>query len=111
MSKANVWELARAVTYLDLPVICFGLKTDAFGQPFEGSAYLFALSQDIEEVTTRAICQLSDKPKKATMIIRKIDGVPVFEGEQVAIDNSARIEYLPVCLQEYIKLKDKTLKK
>ena len=106
LSKANVWELARAVTYLDLPVICFGLKTDAFGEPWEGSAYLFALAQDIEEVTTRAICHLSDRPKKATMILRKVNGVAIFKGEQVAIDNSAHIEYLPVCLQEYIKLKD-----
>ncbi len=110
LSKDNVWELARAVTYLDLPVICFGLKTDAFGEPWVGSSYLFALAQDIEEVTTRAICHLSDKPKKATMILRKVDGVPIFEGEQVAIDNSAHIEYLPVCLQEYIKLKDEVLK-
>ena len=106
LSKENVWELARAVTYLDLPVICFGLKTDAFGEPWEGSSYLFALAQDIEEVTTRAICHLSAKPRKATMILRKVDGVPIFEGAQVAIDNSANIEYLPVCLQEYIKLKD-----
>ena len=110
LSKSNVWELARIVTYHDIPVICFGLKTDAFGEPFEGSAYLFALAQDIEEVTTRAICHLSDKPKKATMTLRKIDGVPIFEGEQVAIDNSKSIEYLPVCLQEYIKLKDKMKK-
>jgi thymidine kinase len=41
------------------------------------------------------------------MILRKVDGVPIFEGDQVAIDNSAHIEYLPVCLQEYIKTKDK----
>ncbi len=106
LSKANVWELARAVTYHDIPVICFGLKTDSFGEPWEGSSYLFALAQDIEEVTTRAICHLSDKPKKATMILRKVDGIPIFEGEQVAIDNSVHIEYHPVCLQEYIKLKD-----
>ncbi|MCK5129377.1 MAG: thymidine kinase [Clostridiales bacterium] len=106
MSKANVWELARIVTYYDVPVICFGLKTDAFGEPFEGSAYLFALAQDIEEVTTRAICHLSDHPKKASMILRKVNGVPIFEGAQVAIDNDEEIEYLPVCLQEYIKLKD-----
>lgn len=106
MSKANVWELARVVTYHDVPVICFGLKTDAFGEPWEGSSYLFALAQDIEEVTTRAICHLSDKPKKATMILRKVDGVPIFTGRQVEIDNSADIEYLPVCLQEFIKLKD-----
>ncbi len=111
LSKENVWELARAVTYLDLPVICFGLKTDAFGEPWEGSSYLFALAQDIEEVTTRAICHLSDKPRKATMILRKVDGVPIFEGDQVAIDNSASIEYLPVCLQEYIKLKDEMAQK
>jgi thymidine kinase len=110
MSKENVWELAGAVTYLDLPVICFGLKTDAFGQPWEGSSYLFALAQDIEEVTTRAICHLSDKPKKATMILRKVNGVPLFQGEQVAIDNDAQIEYLPVCLQEYIKLRDEMMK-
>lgn len=110
MSKDNVWELARVVTYFDIPIICFGLKTDAFGEPFEGSSYLFALAQDIEEVTTRAICHLSDKPKKATMIMRKINGKPVFEGEQVVIDNSASVEYLPVCLQEYIKLKDEMKK-
>lgn len=76
----------------------------------EGSAYLFALAQDIEEVTTRAICHLSDKPKKATMILQKVDGVPIFEREQMAIDNDSDIEYMPVCLQEYIKLKDKMSK-
>jgi thymidine kinase len=111
MSKDNVWELARIVTYFNMPIICFGLKTDAFGEPFEGSSYLFALAQDIEEVTTRAICHLSKKPKKATMIMRKVNGEPVFEGEQVVIDNSTSIEYLPVCLQEYIKLKDKMVGK
>ena len=111
LSKDNVWELARIVTYHDVPVICFGLKTDAFGQPWEGSSYLFALAQDIEEVTTRAICHLSEKPKKATMILRKVDGVPIFAGRQVEIDNSAHIEYLPVCLQEYIKLKDEMAEK
>ena len=50
LSRDNVWDLARIVTYLDVPVICFGLKVDAFGNPFPGSSHLFALAQDIEEV-------------------------------------------------------------
>jgi thymidine kinase len=106
LSRDNVWDLCRVVTYMDIPVICFGLKVDAFGNPFEGSSYLFGLAQDIEEVTTRAICRLSPKPKKATIHLRLVNGTPVFAGEQVAIENDADIRYMPVCLQEYIKLKD-----
>ncbi len=107
LGRANVWDLCRVVTYLDLPVICFGLKVDAFGNPFEGSSVLFALAQDIEEVTTRAICQLTpNRARKATIHLRLVDGQPVFTGEQVAIDNRTEIRYLPVCLQEYIRLRD-----
>ena len=106
LSRANVWDLTRVVTYLDVSVICFGLKVDAFGNPFEGSSVLFALAQDVEEVTTRAICRLSRKPRKATIHLRLVDGVPVFAGEQVAIENDADIRYMPVCLQEYIRLRD-----
>lgn len=105
LSRDNVWDLARFVTDCNIPVICFGLKVDAFGNPFEGSTHLFALAQDIEEVTTRAICRLSDKPKKATMNLRLVNGVPVFEGDQVAIENNQDIRYLPVCLDVYMKLK------
>ena len=106
MSKENIFDLVRVVAYLDIPVICFALKVDALGMPFEGSAYLFALAQDIEEVTTRAICRYSEKPKKATIHIRNIDGKPVFEGEQVAIEDDRVIVYEPVCLNEYIKRYD-----
>lgn len=106
LSKANVWDLARVVTYLNIPVICFALKVDAFGEPFEGSACLFALAQDIEEVTTRAICRFSLMPKKATLHLRTVDGVPVFEGEQVSIEDEREIKYYPICLQEYIRRYD-----
>ncbi len=106
LSRDNVWDLARVVTYLDVPVICFGLKVDAFGNPFPGSSHLFALAQDVEEVTTRAICRLSKKPKKATMQLRCINGEPVFEGNQIAIENDLDIIYEPICLEEYMKLYD-----
>ena len=106
LSRDNVWDLARVVTYLDIPVICFGLKVDAFGNPFPGSSHLFALAQDVEEVTTRAICRLSKKPKKATMQLRCVNGEPVFEGDQIAIENDMDIIYEPICLEEYMKLYD-----
>jgi thymidine kinase len=106
LSKENVWDLVRVVSYLDIPVICFALKVDAFGNPFEGSAYLFALAQDIEEVTTRAICRYSEKPRKATIHIRTVDGVPVFSGDQVSIEDEREIKYYPICLSEYIKRYD-----
>ena len=107
LSEDNVWDLVRVVAYLDLPVIAFALKVDAFGKPFPGSAALFALAQDIEEVTTRAICTYSEKPRKATFQVRHVNGKPVFSGEQVAIEDEQEILYHPVCLQEYIKMKDK----
>jgi len=101
-----VWDLTRVVSYLNIPVICFALKVDAFGMPFEGSAYLFALAQDIEEVTTRAICRFSKTPKKATIHIRTVDGEPVFEGAQVSIEDDREIKYIPICLGEYIRRYD-----
>lgn len=107
MSKENVWDLARVVTYLNIPVICFALKVDAFGIPFEGSSYLFGLAQDIEEVTTRAICRFSKSPKKATIHMRTIDGEPVFEGSQVSIEDDREIKYFPICLSEYMYHYDK----
>jgi len=110
LSKDNVWDLAKIVTEYNIPVICFGLKVDALGNPFEGSTYLFALAQDIEEVTTRAICRISKKPKKATMNLRLVNGKPVFEGEQVAIENDQDIRYLPVCLDVYMKLRSGQMK-
>lgn len=107
LSKENVWDLARVVTYLKIPVICFALKVDAFGMPFEGSAYLFALAQDIEEVTTRAICRFSKTPKKATLHLRTVDGEPVFAGEQVSIEDDREIKYIPISLDEYMRRHDK----
>ena len=106
LSKENVFDLARIVTYLNIPVICFALKVDAFGIPFEGSSYLFGLAQDIEEVTTRAICRFSESPKKATIHLRTVDDVPVFEGDQVSIEDDREIKYKPICLSQYMKRYD-----
>jgi len=99
LSKENVFDCAKIVTQLNIPVICFGLKCDFRGEPFEGSTYLFALSQDIEEVTTRAICRRSNRPVKATVNMRLVNGVPVFRGGQLSIEGENNVIYEPVSLK------------
>jgi thymidine kinase len=104
LSKENVWDCARIVTDLGIPVICFGLKCDFRGEPFDGSAYLFALAQDIEEVTTRAICRRSEKPVKATVNLRLVNGKPSFTGGQLSIEGKNNVAYEPVSLKVFMDL-------
>lgn len=44
------------------------------------------------------------------MNLRLVNGQPVFQGEQVAIENDKDIKYLPVCLDIYMKLKQGKIK-
>lgn len=92
---------------LEIPVLCYGLRADAFSNLFPGSKRLFEISDVIEEL--KAICKCGDK---ATFNLRlnKIDGelVPVFSGEQVSIDGIDS-EYDSVCRKCYVKLRRKTL--
>ncbi len=104
LSRENVFDCARIVTQLGIPVICFGLKCDFRGEPFEGSTYLFALAQDIEEVTTRAICRRSEKPVKATVNMRLVNGVPVFRGGQLSIEGENNVIYEPVSLKVFMDM-------
>lgn len=86
LSAAQVRDLHRAAHLLNIPIICFGIRTDFRGEPFEGSSYLLALADDIEEM--KGICSCL---KKSTMNIR-IDeaGHRVIEGEQIDIGGNAR---------------------
>ena len=65
LSEPQVWQLARAVDDLGVPVMCFGLRVDFRGQLFPGSAALLALADEMREV--RTICHCG---KKATMVVR-----------------------------------------
>lgn len=106
LERLHVEELAYICTIIGIPVICFGLRTDFRGIPFEGASWLFAYAQDIEELATRPMSALGNKNKKASMNIRLVNDVPSFEGEQVFIDGeSDRVEYLPVSLNEFLRLR------
>ncbi|MCB2117084.1 MAG: thymidine kinase, partial [Rhodobacteraceae bacterium] len=52
LTKAQVWQLARAVDDLGVPVMCYGLRVDFRGELFPGSAALLALADEMREVRT-----------------------------------------------------------
>lgn len=100
-SKEQVDELFEIAVKMDIPVICYGLRTDFQMNGFEGSIRLLLLAHSIEELKT--ICKCG---KKATQNGRKINGRFVFEGEQVAIDKENDVEYESLCSKCYLKFKE-----
>ena len=101
LKSYQIDELFEIAVCLDIPVICYGLRTDFKMQGFEGSTRLLLLAHSIEELKT--ICKCG---RKAVLNGRKINGKFVFEGEQVAIDNVDNVEYESLCGHCYFKFKN-----
>ncbi|TVY04370.1 thymidine kinase [Cohnella terricola] len=95
LKKHHIVELTRIVDELNVPVMAFGLKNDFQNELFEGSYNLLVYADKIEEIKT--ICWYCDR--KATMVIRFKDGVPVNEGEQIQVGGNE--DYKPVCRRCY----------
>ena len=96
-TKKHIWQLVLLCKTQNIPVIAYGLRTDFKGELFEGSMWLLAWADEIAEVPTTCSCG-----SKARMVLRKVNGKPVFEGEQVQIGD---IEYESVCLKCFTELK------
>lgn len=95
LSRDQVFQLTEVVDRLDIPVLCFGLRTDFQGELFEGSRYLLAWGDQLEELKT--ICHSG---KKATMVVRvDDDGYALREGSQVEIGGNER--YVSVSRKEF----------
>lgn len=91
LTKEQVWQLARAVDDLNLPVMCYGLRVDFRGELFPGSAALLALADEMREARTICFCG-----KKATMVVRQDEeGNAVADGEQVQIGGNET--YVSLC--------------
>ena len=101
MTKEQVDQLFKIAVVLDIPVICYGLRTDFMMEGFEGSTRLLLLAHSIEEMKT--ICKCG---RQAILNGRKINDEFVFEGEQVAIDNIDNVQYESLCGHCYFKYKN-----
>lgn len=100
LTKEQIDDLLKIAVNLNVPVICYGLRTDFLMNGFEGAERLLLLSHSIEELKT--ICRCG---RKATFNLRKMNGKPVFEGEQIQIDDSASVSYESVCGRCFFDLK------
>ena len=95
LSKEQVYSLGEIVDRLNIPVLCFGLRTDFRGELFQGSHYLLAWADRLEELKT--ICHTG---KKATMVVRVDDaGYALREGSQVEVGGNER--YVSVSRSEF----------
>ena len=94
LNKEQVKQLSQITIDFDIPVLCYGLRTDFRGELFEGSQYLLAWADKLSELKT--ICHCGSK---ATMALRMVDGKPVTEGEQVLIGGND--SYVSVCRKHH----------
>jgi len=95
LTRDQVKALSDVVDNMDIPVLCYGLRTDFRGELFGGSQYLLAWADKLVELKTVCHCG-----RKAGMVLRlDAEGRPFSEGEQVVIGGNER--YISVCRKHY----------
>ncbi|OAN18465.1 thymidine kinase [Photobacterium jeanii] len=95
LSKEQVYQLTEVVDKLNIPVLCYGLRSDFRGELFEGSRYLLSWADKLVELKT--ICHCG---RKANMVIRQDEtGKAIADGDQVVIGGNDR--YVSVCRKHY----------
>ena len=106
LEPEQVDELMQVVVKLNIPVICYGLRTDFQTKGFPGSTRLLEIAHTIEEMKTICVCG-----RKAMYNARKVNGHFTITGDQVAIDGENKVTYEPLCphcyyekLEKYQKL-------
>ena len=95
LTDKQVWELSDVVEILNIPVMCFGLRTDFQGKLFEGSSSLLAIADELKEIKT--ICHCG---KKANMVVRvDSNGKVLKEGAQIEIGGNEK--YISLCRKHW----------
>ena len=97
-TEDQITELFVISKVYDIPVICYGIKTDFKSNSFPGSKRLFELSDELEELKTICSCGQS-----ARFNARIVNGDFTLDGNQVAIDGENKVTYKPLCGKCYIE--------
>lgn len=103
LTRAQVDDLLRIVTFDRVPVLAYGIRTDFQTRAFPGSRRLLELAHSLEELKT--ICRCG---RKALFNARLVDGRFVFDGDQVAIDelSAGSVTYESMCAECYLRESD-----
>lgn len=98
LTKKQVEDLWIIAKNMDIPVICFGLKTNFKSEFFEGSKRLFELADKYKELETICSCGT-----KARFNARKVNGVFKSTGAEVQIDGeNNEVQYISLCGKCYL---------
>lgn len=96
----QIWQLSEIVDDLNIPVICYGLRTNYLGHPFETAALLLAIADTLEEVKT--ICHCG---KKASFNMMVQNNKAIKEGNPIVVDDDSLKEidtrYVSVCRKHW----------
>ncbi len=99
LTKEQVRNLSKISDKLDIPVMCYGIRTDFQGELFHGSSELLAIADNLNELKT--ICSECDK--KATMVVRLDEnGDVILEGEKILVGGNEI--YKTVCRKHFREL-------
>ena len=95
LSREQVKQLTQVVDQLNVPVLCYGIRTDFRGERFPGSQYLLAWADKLVELKTVCHCG-----RKATMVVRTDEhGKVIKDGEQVVIGGNS--QYQSLCRRHF----------
>ena len=104
LSPSHIDQLRRIVDKLDIPVLCYGLRTDFLTHLFEGSRRLFEVADSITEIKTICSCG------KKALVNARIDesGKIVTEGGQIMLGgNDSYIAMCHACWKNAIEKQNK----
>jgi thymidine kinase len=95
LSRANIDCLRNC--NLDIPVICYGLRTDYTGQLFSGSLRLMAIADTIEEIKTVCVWCNNKATINAKYLVDESGNKTVIRNGSTEIDLGAEEKYIPLC--------------
>ena len=103
LTRHQVYVLSDIVDSENIPVLCYGLKTDFRGNLFEGSKALLEIADNIEEIKT--VCQFCSKKAVMNLRIKRVGDkqIPVFTGETIEIGDEEYIQTCRKCYRNIIK--------
>ena len=99
LKEKQIDELFFITKKLNIPVICYGLRTNFKAESFEGSKRLLEIAEELEELPTLCDCK-----EIARFVGRKVNNQYVLEGNEIEIDgDNENIEYIPLCGKCYLE--------
>ena len=98
LNAPQIDELFIITKAVDIPVICYGLRSNFKLESFEGSKRLLEIADSLEEFKTLCSCG-----EIARYVGRRVNGEFVVEGDVIVIDGASNVEYVPLCGKHYLE--------